>query len=151
MRTRVVSDKRRIEQVMLNLISNALKFTFDGFIKVAITIENEVMSIAVIDSGVGIKRESLPHLFQLFGKLQENQHINRTGCGFGLHISQELVTRLGGRITAESKENEGSVFSFSIPLGNEEYAEENFGTMETEKIPMNLSYVKEPKHWSSIA
>ena len=109
------SDQRRIEQVLLNLVANAMKFTFRGFVKVAIAVVDDALRFEVRDSGVGIKQESIPNLFKLFGKLQESQEINKTGCGIGLHVCQELVTRLGGVILVESKENEGSVFSFTLP------------------------------------
>ena len=102
--------------MLLNLVSNALKFTFKGFIKVTIRIIHNTVHFEVRDTGVGIKEESIPTLFKLFGKLQENENINRTGCGIGLHVSQELVTRLGGVILVDSKENEGSVFSFELPM-----------------------------------
>ena len=82
----IYSDRRRIEQVMLNLISNAMKFTFRGFVMVTISIRQDTMHFEVRDSGVGIKEESFPNLFKLFGKLQENEDINQTGCGIGLHV-----------------------------------------------------------------
>ena len=100
--TRILSDQRRLEQVLLNLMSNAIKFTFEGHITVVIRKLDGKMLFKIIDSGLGIKRESLPHLFKLFGKLQENKNINKTGCGIGLHISQQIVGRLGGEIHVES-------------------------------------------------
>ena len=94
----IFSDQRRIHQVLLNLAANAMKFTFKGFIKITIAIVEGAVRFEVQDSGVGIKRESLPNLFKLFGKLQENEDLNKTGCGIGLHVSQEIVTRMGGLI-----------------------------------------------------
>ena len=114
--TYLYSDQRRLEQVLLNLMSNAIKFTFEGHISVIIRKAVGKLLFEVIDSGVGIKAESLPRLFKLFGKLQENKNINKTGCGIGLHISQQIVAQLGGEIKVDSQEGHGSIFSFSLPL-----------------------------------
>ena len=73
--------------MLLNLIANAMKFTFEGFVKIAIAIVDGGIRFEVSDSGVGIKEESLPNLFKLFGKLKESEDINKTGCGIGLHVS----------------------------------------------------------------
>ena len=122
--TRIFSDPRRIQQVLVNLVANALKFTFAGFVRVVIAFIAGAVRFEVNDSGVGINEESLPNLFKLFGKLKETEDINKTGCGIGLHISQEIVTRLGGRILVESEENRGSTFMFDLPLEEEAVQEE---------------------------
>ena len=72
---------------MLNLVSIAMKFTIEGFVKVAKTWIEETVRFEVQDSRVGIKQESLPNLFKMFGKQIENQDINKTGCGIDLHVS----------------------------------------------------------------
>ena len=87
MKMSIYSDPRRIEQVLLNLVANAMKFTLRGFVMVAISIVEGSVRFEVRDSGVGIKEESLPNLFKLFGKLEESEDINKTGCGIGLHVS----------------------------------------------------------------
>ena len=87
MQMSIYSDPRRIEQVLLNLVANAMKFTLRGFVMVAISIVEGSVRFEVRDSGVGIKEESLPNLFKLFGKLEESEDINKTGCGIGLHVS----------------------------------------------------------------
>ena len=98
MNSKIFSDPRRIEQVMLNLISNAMKFTFEGFISISVVLMENIVRFEVRDSGVGISEESLPNLFKLFGKLKEKYDINKTGCGIGLNISQQIVCQLGGQI-----------------------------------------------------
>ena len=130
--TRIYSDQRRLEQVLINLMSNAIKFTFDGHITVVIRKVDGKLLLRVVDSGVGIKRESLPHLFKLFGKLQENKNINKTGCGIGLHISQQIVGKLGGEIHVDSQEGHGSTFTFSLPLDDVEASDDEieFGVEE---------------------
>ena len=85
--TSILSDQRRIEQVMLNLIGNAMKFTLKGFVKVVFEIIEGALRFEVRDSGVGIKQESFANLFKMFGKLQETNEMNKTGCGIRLHVS----------------------------------------------------------------
>ena len=93
----VVSDRKRITQVLLNLISNALKFTFKGYIRVAVRmIDEQTLEFEVSDSGVGISEEGQKNLFKLFGKLRESQQVNQTGCGLGLTICEKIVNKLGG-------------------------------------------------------
>ena len=116
LKRRAYSDQRRLEQILLNLMSNSIKFTFRGSITFRITPEGETgLKFEVEDTGVGISESSLPNLFKLFGKLQESESINTTGCGIGLHISQQLVGKLGGQIEVKSRLNEGSNFSFVLP------------------------------------
>ena len=119
------SDQRRLEQVLLNLMSNAIKFTFRGSITFRVKASGDTgLTFEVEDTGVGISAANLPNLFKLFGRLQESEAINTTGCGIGLHISQQIIGKLGGQIVVHSQQNEGSVFSFELPncldAGNEE-------------------------------
>lgn len=109
------SDKRRIEQVMLNLVANALKFTFEGSIRVGV--QNGALGVRFLvqDTGVGIAQDNTRNLFKLFGKLQRTQEINQTGVGLGLYISQQIVRQLGGHIEVMSELGQGSTFYFEIP------------------------------------
>ena len=141
--TKLFSDQRRLEQVLLNLMSNAIKFTFEGHITVVIRKVEGHLLFEVIDSGVGIKNESLPHLFKLFGKLQENKNINKTGCGIGLHISQQIVGHLGGEIEVDSQEGHGSIFSFSLPLDEVEESDEEIEFGEEEPPAALAPYLSE--------
>ena len=95
----------RIRQILLNLLSNALKFTQEGFIRLSIKkmfdslYKGFVYKIKVTDSGLGIKQEDYPKIFKLFGKLeQENSNINTNGIGLGLTISQNLAQLLSPKL-----------------------------------------------------
>ena len=121
----LICDYRRVQQVLLNLLSNSLKFTSHGFIKLKIRkiIENgnRFIHFSVEDTGIGIKKEDLAKLFQLFGKLEtENLVLNPSGVGLGLVISQHMVGLLSGdpnaKIEVTSEYENGATFSFKLPL-----------------------------------
>ena len=139
-------DYRRVQQVLLNLISNSLKFTNKGYIKLTITkiiLHNQrFIQFSVEDTGIGIKESDKSKLFQLFGKLElDNPNINKIGVGLGLVISKHLVQLLSGdqnaEIEVESKYEKGSRFKFKLPLDipeDEEINDEIFEKEETMKI-----------------
>ncbi len=114
-------DSIRIKQVMVNLLTNALKFTYEGHIRLslsAIPAENDtetMLSVHVEDTGIGIKREELPLLFNNFAQLDTKKNRNIEGTGLGLAITKRLVEEMGGSIHVESTYGKGSRFSFSIP------------------------------------
>ncbi len=107
-------DERRLQQVCMNLLGNALKFTVQGRVQLVVDYDRHWLTIAVEDTGIGIEQEHLPQLFQPF---VQNGDITRKqqGSGLGLAISQGLVQEMGGAIEAQSQAGEGSRFSFSIP------------------------------------
>lgn len=117
-------DIYRIEQILLNLIGNSLKFTEEGKVSLNIYIEecdfhnleHKKIVFKVIDTGIGIKSEQIPEIFQLFKKI-ENPYKNRSGIGLGLPISQNLAVLMHEEgIQVKSVVTKGSEFSFSIPL-----------------------------------
>jgi two-component system phosphate regulon sensor histidine kinase PhoR len=110
----VSADPTRMEQVLVNLIHNAIKFTLPGG-KIWITVQQEqkMMVFAVHDSGVGIAPEVLPRIFERFYKADRSR--SGGGTGLGLSIARHLVEAHGGRIWAESEVGKGSVFYFSLP------------------------------------
>ncbi len=111
----VKADPKRIENVLVNLIHNAIKFTPPGGqIVVSAYQERRSMVIAVHDTGVGISSEALPRIFERFYKIDRSR--SSGGTGLGLSIARHIVEAHGGRIWAESKENEGSTFFFTLPL-----------------------------------
>lgn len=115
---RMLFDKVRVGQVMGNLLSNSIKYTDAGKIEVNISFSNQENQaiVAIKDSGVGIAREDLPHLFSKFKQLKSYDR-SRKGTGLGLVVSRGIVEAHGGKIWAESAgENLGSTFYFSIPL-----------------------------------
>lgn len=113
------SDCNRIKQILLNLISNAFKFTINGgvFVIVFSENENEEINVIVKDTGVGIRDEDKSKLFSEFGKLEDHKELNPTGIGLGLHICKKIVLHLGGNITVESRINEGTSFKFTFSNG----------------------------------
>jgi PAS domain S-box-containing protein len=113
----VFADKMRLEQVLTNLISNAIKYSPKGnevFVELSRS-SNEII-VSVRDAGMGIPKEYLDKVFDRFFRVESGGKI--PGLGIGLYISAEIVRRHGGRIWAESEEGQGSVFSFSLPVMN---------------------------------
>ena len=104
-------DQNRIMQVVTNLITNAIKFTFKGEIRFGFEVRKEYIDFYVKDTGMGISEEKIKMIFERFVKL--NTFVQ--GTGLGLAICRVIVEKLGGEITAESKLNEGSTFRFTNP------------------------------------
>lgn len=111
-------DQRRIKQVLVNLLSNAVKFTENGSITLEVKQENNHLKFSIIDTGIGIKKESQEKLFQPFTQLNTHLHRQYRGTGLGLVISRELARLHGGDITFISEENKGSCFTLTLPLSN---------------------------------
>jgi PAS domain S-box-containing protein len=112
----IVSDQRRVEQILFNLLSNAIKFTEKGDIKVECHISEGQIITQVIDTGIGIKPEHMDKLFKPFIQLENGLTRRFEGTGLGLSISKKLVEMLGGRISAQSEYQKGSVFTFTLPI-----------------------------------
>lgn len=112
----ILIDENRLHEVMDNLLSNAVKFTEKGFIKVQVQELDKSIRINIVDSGIGISRKELPHLFQKFGRTTSIMgSFEQEGVGLGLYISQLIVEAHGGKITVESVADQGSVFSIYLP------------------------------------
>ena len=107
----VISDRNRIHQVISNFVNNAMKFTFEGSIHVGYKLKDGELEFYVEDTGIGIEKEQLPHIFERFVKLNSFVH----GTGLGLSICQSIVEQLGGRIGVDSEKGKGSRFWFTIP------------------------------------
>jgi PAS domain S-box-containing protein len=119
----VVSDRLRVEQVLLNLLNNAVKFTERG--EVTLTVETEpgtlrtphsALRISVADTGIGIKPEDMEKIFLPFRQIDSGLTRQYEGTGLGLTICRRLADLLGGEISAKSDWGEGSVFTFILPL-----------------------------------
>lgn len=112
---KLISDPYRIKQIVLNLLSNARKFTLKGKISIKASYDNGMLEVQCKDTGVGIPQEKLSILFTQFGRIDNNDSVNPHGVGLGLMISNMLVKALGGdRIYVDSNPGKGSIFSFSI-------------------------------------
>ncbi len=111
----IVGDQDRLEQVMENLIGNALKYSARGSrVRVGVRVESDQVLISIADEGIGIPQDELTRVFDLFYRSPRAD--GTEGLGLGLYISHEIVTRLGGRIWAESAVGKGSTFHVRLPL-----------------------------------
>jgi len=110
-------DPLRIGQILINLVSNAIKFTDSGFIKVIIeNLKNDIVRFRVIDTGIGISKEDQQKLFQSFSQADGSITRKYGGTGLGLSISKQLVELMNGKIWLKSEIKIGSEFVFDIPL-----------------------------------
>lgn len=107
-------DMARIEQVMTNLIVNAVKYTERGTIKIVMSVDDELFYCAVTDSGRGIPAADLAFVFESYFKASNTNDVDSHGVG--LAICKQIIEQHGGRMTVESTEHEGSTFSFVLPL-----------------------------------
>ena len=113
--TLVKTDKRLLKNVILNLIGNATKFSEEGTqVRIKCIIENDALSIAVSDSGIGISAEDMEHLFERFFRAHNAANIQ--GTGLGLHIISKYLELLDGRISIDSEIGKGSTFTITIPI-----------------------------------
>ena len=115
--TAVYVDPQMWEKIVLNLVSNAFKFTPQGKITVQLGVADGRAELSVEDTGVGIPAAEMPRLFERFHRVEGTQGRTHEGTGIGLALVQELVNLHGGTIQAESKLGKGSRFVVSIPLG----------------------------------
>ncbi|HPO12463.1 MAG TPA: ATP-binding protein [Candidatus Hydrogenedentes bacterium] len=112
----LTSDRRRFEQILINLINNGIKFTEEGHVRVECMVEDKTLVTRVVDTGIGIKPEDTGKLFQAFQQVDVGLSRNHEGTGLGLSICKRLVEKLGGRIWVESEWHVGSVFTFTLPI-----------------------------------
>ena len=111
-----VNDARRIEQILLNLLNNAIKFTERGEVALTADVATETVQMRIADTGMGIKPEDLATLFRPFQQIDTGLSRNHEGTGLGLAICRKLADLLGGDIQVESEWGKGSIFTFSLPL-----------------------------------
>lgn len=116
----ITTDQRRLEQVILNLLSNAVKFTEKGHVAIACRTENSHYVLSVSDTGIGMKFEEIPGIFQPFHQIDTGLTRKHEGTGLGLSISKKIVDMMGGSIHVESRWGEGSVFTVRLPKGSHE-------------------------------
>ncbi len=112
----IVSDRRRVEQILLNLINNAIKFTEQGQVRIESRMCDGWLVTNVTDTGIGIKPEDIARLFEPFQQIEHRLGRLREGTGLGLSICKRLVEMLGGKITVESEWGVGSTFTFTLPV-----------------------------------
>ncbi|AKT39985.1 ATP-binding protein [Chondromyces crocatus] len=146
----VYVDREMWEKIVLNLLSNAFKFTFEGGISVGVHVEGDHVELAVRDTGTGIPEQEMAHLFKRFHRVQGARSRSFEGSGIGLALVHELVRMHGGTIRAESVVDEGTTFTVSIPRGVAHLPAEKIGArrsaspMATASVPQ---FVEEAQRW----
>ncbi|HYH45121.1 MAG TPA: ATP-binding protein, partial [Thermoanaerobaculia bacterium] len=110
-------DREMWEKIVLNLLSNALKFTFEGKIEVTLRAAGGNAELAVRDTGTGMPPAELPHVFERFHRIEGARGRTHEGTGIGLALVQELVRLHGGTVTVETALGRGSTFTVAVPLG----------------------------------
>lgn len=116
----IESDRLRVKQIIMNLVSNAIKFTQKGKITIKAIREKDRIKISVTDTGRGIEKDNLKHLFKQFGRIYAKGIPIVEGSGLGLYLSRKLANLISGEIKAESEFGRGSVFTLIIPYKQSE-------------------------------
>ena len=145
----VYVDRSMWEKIVLNLMSNAFKFTFEGEIVVSVRQAEEAMELRVRDTGVGIPAEGISRLFERFYRVENMRSRTHEGSGIGLALVHELVKLHAGSVRAESRIGEGSTFIVTVPLGTKHLPPDRIGggrglvSAATTAVP----YVEEALRW----
>ena len=112
----IVSDRRRVRQILINLLNNAVKFTDEGQVRVESQVRDGWLVTDVVDTGIGIRREDMGKLFEAFQQIETGRTRQHEGTGLGLSICKRLTQMLGGEISVESDWGLGSTFTFRVPI-----------------------------------
>jgi signal transduction histidine kinase len=110
------TDRDKLKQILLNLLSNAAKFTEQGEIRVSARNENGTLMLAVSDTGIGMKREALKTIFDEFRQAEKTTASKYGGTGLGLAIVKKFINLMGGEISVASEPGKGSTFTITIPM-----------------------------------
>ncbi|GCE06156.1 ATP-binding protein [Dictyobacter aurantiacus] len=146
----IAVDRQMWEKIVLNLLSNAFKFTFTGSIRVALHAAEDDVELVVQDTGVGVSEQDLPHIFERFYRALPARTRIQEGAGIGLSLVQELVHLHEGTITIQSQEGVGTTFTIRIPRRSDRTST----PQKVEATPQHSSpelqappYVEEAMHW----
>ncbi len=146
----VYVDREMWEKIVLNLLSNSLKSTFDGEIRVRISCDQTAARLSVTDTGTGIPESELPHLFERFRRVEGARRRSHEGTGIGLALVKELVDMHGGQISVQSTQAIGTTFTISIPFGHRHLANGRIVADEMNPVVLQgsvVSYVREAIGW----
>jgi PAS domain S-box-containing protein len=144
---RVYLDREMWEKIVLNLLSNALKFTMSGSIRVSLRSNGHELQLLVNDTGIGIEEKSLPHIFDRFHRVENAHGRTSEGTGIGLALVSELAKLQGGSVEVESQLGKGSTFRVSIPLRVGQ-AQEKYGSSPAASTRTRPErYVEEAQRW----
>lgn len=146
---KVYVDRDMWEKIVLNLISNSFKHTFQGGVRINQFIADGNLILEIIDTGVGIPAEQLPHLFKRFHRVPNARSRTHEGSGIGLALVQELVRLHGGEIAVESVVDQGTAFIVSIPTGHAHLPQDKIQprSVERRKATGVQPYVQEALRW----
>jgi two-component system, sensor histidine kinase ChiS len=122
------ADEDRMEQIMYNLVGNAVKFTDSGTISVSAAVENGQLAVTVSDTGIGIVQDKQARIFKSFEQADGSTERRFRGSGLGLAVTRKLVELHGGRIRVESEPGKGSAFIFTVPVSSDRPAEPGIDT-----------------------
>jgi two-component sensor histidine kinase/DNA-binding response OmpR family regulator len=125
-------DREMWEKIVLNLLSNAFKFTFEGTIEVSLRLEDDKFALVVTDTGTGMPADELPRLFERFHRVEGAKGRTYEGSGIGLALVQELARLHGGSVTVESEYGKGSTFRVSLPVGASHLPQQQIGGVRTQ-------------------
>lgn len=138
---KINGDAGRLRQIIINLMNNALKFTDDGHVILQVSLKNnEYLHFAIIDSGLGIKKEDQHELFDMFSQVDGSSSRQHGGTGLGLAISKQLAELMGGEIGAKSETNVGSTFWFTIKIDPQKTLPEPFMQHSGKVLMLNASH-----------
>ncbi|MCK8501130.1 ATP-binding protein [Myxococcus fulvus] len=140
-------DRELWEKVILNLLSNAFKFTLAGEIRVACAAKDDGVEVSVTDTGTGIPEAELPRIFERFHRVQGAHGRSYEGSGIGLALVQELVKLHGGRLAVRSVEGHGSTFTVGLPLGHAHLPAGHLKPQEPGHTTHLRAFVSEARTW----
>jgi len=145
----VFVDRDMWEKIVLNLLSNAFKFTLSGSITVSLAWQEAHVALTVRDTGVGITPEDLPHVFDRFYRSERARARTYEGSGIGLALVRELVTMHGGSVAVASEVDKGTTFTVSIPIGAAHVPADRIGAARTPTSTATgpVPYVQEALRW----
>ncbi len=118
----ILIDRDKFDKLLSNLLSNALKYTHEGSVGVSTEIRDRAFHLSVTDTGIGIREDELPYIFDRFRQVGGNESVERAGTGIGLALVREVTKLLGGQITVQSQFGQGTSFRVALPLGRTHFS-----------------------------
>ncbi|MEU5692979.1 SpoIIE family protein phosphatase [Actinosynnema sp. NPDC020468] len=141
-------DRGMWEKVVFNLLSNALKFTFDGGVRVRLRADGDHAVVEVSDTGIGVPASEMPRLFERFHRIESGRSRSNEGSGIGLALVRELVLLHGGEITADSAEGRGTTFTIRVPFGVAHLPAEHLAPAGSTTAPSGANpFLQEALRW----
>jgi PAS domain S-box-containing protein len=138
----IFTDRVWLKRVLSHLMDNAVKFTLEGSVEFSYLLENQNIVFKIRDTGIGINKENLGHIFEEFRQEFDGHHRPFEGLGIGLTLAKEVIERMGGKIFVQSEKGVGSEFSFSIPY-------RPAGSLKPKPAQPAADHFLKPINWSS--